>query len=199
MLRVYLILSTLLLLNFHEIKAQTFSIGPVAGLNMSKISNIPNAKLLPGLAIGAFVNYSVHENFGLSSKLLFSQLGTAIENSERTYSLNYIQVPISGVYYFGSTGDRIRPKVFAGPYLGYLISAKDNNGNKIITPQGEDSYNKLDFGGHIGLGFNYLLKSRTWLNLDAAYSGSLIDFSNDSSTVAKNTTLGVNLGISFPL
>ncbi|MBK8111459.1 MAG: hypothetical protein IPK46_14605 [Saprospiraceae bacterium] len=60
-------------------KAQTLSIGPIAGINYSKISNITNAEYQTGLAAGAFANYSINEKFGLGIKALFSQLGTGYE------------------------------------------------------------------------------------------------------------------------
>jgi len=187
-----LIMASTVLLN--QSTAQTLSVGPVLGGNFTKISGITNAKSLSGLNIGAFANYSINEHIGMGFKLTFSQKGTAVENSTGTVRLNYLQLPITGVYYFGSIGNSFRPKIFAGPYAGALISAKDNDGNDIVGV-----YKKADIGGLIGLGFNYSLKSRTWLNIDASYSGSLTNIAEAANTTYKNTGLSISAGLSFPI
>lgn len=199
MLKVCIAVGSFFLLSNISLKAQTLSFGPIAGLNVSSITNVPNAQATTGLAIGGLMNYSVNENVGLGARVLFSQLGTAFESSEATHRLNYIQIPLTGVYYFGNSGDKLRPKVFAGPYVGFLLSAEDNNGNNLIGPNGDDFFKQIDFGGLLGLGFNYLLKSRTWLNVEAAYAGSFANISEFGLGNYKNTSLGFNVGVSFPV
>ncbi|MBK9254878.1 MAG: PorT family protein [Saprospiraceae bacterium] len=199
MLKFFISAILLLSLFVANIQAQSLSIGPVVGANFSTVSNVPENKTITGLAIGGFLNYSVNEHVGINAKVLFSQLGTALENSEFTNRLNYIQIPLTGVYFFGSAGDRFRPKVFAGPYLGFLMSAKDNNGNELLNTDGSDFFKKIDFGGIIGVGFNYLLKSRTWLNVDAGYSGSFASISEFGTADYKNTNIGISVGVSFPI
>lgn len=179
--------------------AQTLSIGPVVGVNFSTISELPNAKSRIGISGGAFANYSIDEHFGLNAKLLFSQLGTKIENSNLSSRLNYFQIPVAGVYFLGESGNSFRPKIFAGPYLGFLINSKDNNGNDIVIANGDDYYNKADIGGQIGIGFNYRIKSRTWLNVEAAYAGSFTKISDATTIEYKNRALSLNVGVSYPI
>ncbi len=142
--------------------AQTLSIGPVAGANFMTISNTLQPKKLVGLSLGAFANYSINENLGTNVKLIFSQMGTGTDNSDYTVRLNYIQVPLSVVYYFGNNGNKIRPKLFAGPYGAFLLSASDKNGKNIVLPNGDDVYLKTDLGGILGAGFNYIIRPLTW-------------------------------------
>lgn len=194
MLRSIFLFVILILCNISITKAQTLSIGPVLGANFSKISKLDNAKTRTGLSAGIFANYSIDEHFGLNLKLLYSQLGTKLDNTTESTRLNYIQLPLSGVYFFGESGNSIRPKIFLGPYVGFLLSATDTNGNDIA-----DTYKKVDFGGQLGVGFNYRIKNRTWLNVDATYASSLGKIIDESNIAYKNTALGLNLGLSFPV
>jgi hypothetical protein len=181
------------------ISGQTLSIGPVVGANFMTVSNITNSKTLAGLSLGGFGNYSINEHVGINAKLLYSQMGTGLENSQNLVRLNYIQLPLSAVYFFGDTGNKVRPKLFAGPYASYLLNAEDNNGNKIVYPNGEDFYLKTDIGGIIGAGLNFIIADRKWLNIDATYSSSfnsIVDAANSSN---KNTGFQLNAGISFPI
>lgn len=185
--------------SISTISAQTLSIGPVIGINMSKFSSINTSKTMVGLSVGALANYSVNEHIGLGAKLLFSERGSKYTTSNATTRLNYVQMPISLIYYFGEIGQKFRPKIYAGPYFGTLLSAKDQNKNDIVDTNGNDVFKKLDIGGQIGLGFNYSLKSRTWLNFDLGYGQSFTDISESEATNEHNKSFSLNLGISFPI
>lgn len=179
--------------------AQKVSFGPMVGANFATISDVPNAEVNTGLAAGVFLNYSIDENFGLGIKGLFSQLGTMVENSSAETNLNYIQLPLSAIYYFGKRGDTFRPKVFLGPYLGVLLTANDQNGNEILGLDGKNAFNTADFGGQIGVGFNYSMKERGWINFDAGYSTSLANITDHNTLNYKNNAFFVSLGYSFPI
>ena len=174
---------------------QKLSIGPMAGVNISSISDVDNSKSLTGLNAGLFLNYSVNENLGFGLKGLFSQLGTGVENTDNHTRLNYIQLPLSVVYFFGERGNTIRPKVFIGPYLGFLMSAQDQDGKDLP----DNLFNSTDLGGQIGAGFNYSFKNRSWLNFDLGYSTSLVNITNHASFDYRNRSFFVSLGYSFPL
>jgi len=196
--RIYLF-SAMCLFVLGTVSAQTLSLGPIVGVNIMTISNTLSSKEMIGLSAGAFGNYSINEHVGVNGKLLFSQMGTAFENTDYTVRLNYIQLPVSAVYFFGNSGNKLRPKVFAGPYVAFLMSAKDNNSNDIALPNGDDIYLKTDFGGLLGVGFNYLVISRTWLNLDASYSSSFSSIVDASASTNRNTGFQINAGVSFPI
>jgi len=192
---IKVILTTVLLsVACLSIHAQTLSIGPVIGGNLSSISEAQNGERLLGLAAGLFANYSINEKIGLNVKTLFSQMGLASSVSDESVRLNYFQIPLSGVYFFGETGNKFRPKVFLGPYVGFLLGAK--NGDIDI----KESFKSLDFGGQVGLGFNYSLKERTWLNVDAGYSAGFAEvFEAANLFKGKNNALFLNIGLSFPI
>ena len=179
--------------------AQTTSIGPMLGTNVTTLSNIPNAKYTPGLSVGGFLNHSVNENFGVNGKLLFSQFGTAYENSTFINRLNYIQLPISGVYYFGQAGDRVRPKIYAGVYAAALTNGADADANDIIGLSGQTRFRDYDAGGQVGVGLNYRVQSRTWLNVDLGYTAGFVSVSESPNENLRNQGFNLNIGLSFPL
>lgn len=49
--------------------------------------------------------------------------------------------------------------------LGALLKAKNKVGDEIQGTDKKSAYTPIDFGGQVGLGINYLVKSRTWLNV----------------------------------
>lgn len=191
---IKVILTTVLLsVAYLSIHAQTLSIGPIIGVNSSSISEAENGERLMGLSAGIFANYSINENLGLNVKALFSQMGLSSSVSDESVRLNYLQIPLTGVYFFGETGDKFRPKVFLGPYVGLLLGAK--NGDIDI----KESFKSVDFGAQVGLGFNYSLKERTWLNVDLGYTAGLTNVFELDILEGKNNALSLNVGLSFPI
>jgi Outer membrane protein beta-barrel domain len=197
--KLTIIFALVIIINANKITAQVLSVGPIAGVNVSTISNFAFTKNLVGLSIGGFANYSINEHFGIGAKILYSQLGTGFTNKSDIVRLNYLQVPITGIYYFGDVGNKFRPKFFIGPYIGTLIKAADTNGNLIVGTDGQKVYNNVDLGGLAGIGFNYLIQSRTWLNVDAGYGRSLGDITKTGSNTYKNESFNLNIGVSFPI
>ncbi|MBK8623875.1 MAG: PorT family protein [Saprospiraceae bacterium] len=196
--KVYLA-AVFLLVTGISAKTQTLSIGPLAGVNLMTISDTNSPKILPGLMAGIFGNYSINEHFGINAKLMFSQMGTGTDISDDIVRLNYIQLPVSMVYFFGNNGNTIRPKIFAGLYGSYLLQARDNNGNDIVFPNGNDVYVKPDFGAQIGAGLNFIIRPRTWLNIDAGYSTGFNSIVDVEGTKNRNNGFQISAGVSFPL
>jgi outer membrane protein W len=199
MLKTSTLLFTFILINVKLVTAQTLSVGPMIGGNISTINVAPNTKSLLGLSVGAFANYSVNDHFGLNAKLLYSQLGTDFNINSDYLRFHYIQMPLSAVYYFGDAGNKFRPKIYAGPYVGTLLRANYKEGVEIIGTDGKTVYNKIDVGGLIGAGFNYRIQSRTWLNVDAAYNQGFTDITKSGDLNYKNSALSINVGVSFPI
>ncbi|WP_435353098.1 porin family protein [Emticicia sp. SJ17W-69] len=198
MLKKITLLFALLLFNAKLISAQTLSIGPMAGINVSTLTAAPNTKALLGASIGGFLNYSIDDHFGLGAKLLFTQLGSSYTYNEDINRLNYVQMPLTAIYYFGDAGNQFRPKVFIGPYVGALLRANHKSGDEVLGTDGKPYYNKTDIGGLVGAGFNYRIKSRTWLNVDAGLGKSFTDVSK-ASLGYHNLAFSLNVGVSFPV
>lgn len=178
--------------------AQSLSVGPMVGGNVSRFVGPSNAQGLGGVHLGAFANYSVNDRFGINLKALYSGLGTAYSNNAEEVRLNYVQIPLTGVYYFGEKGSRFRPKVVAGGYVSPLVNAKNQNGTKLLSGDGSPAYQNLDFGGVVGVGFNYRVVAGMWLNLE----GILLQGSNDvtkNGADFQNRSFQLHAGLSFPV
>jgi hypothetical protein len=183
-----------LLTTSQAIAQENVSIGPVVGLsvanfrgNTSAIGNETDWK--PGLTVGGFYNYSSKTGFGFTGQLLFTQMGAQINN---------IQLPLLATFFFGRYGDAVRPKVFLGPSLNFMVGARDKNGNNLNGDSNNRVYNPFDLGLTFGAGVHIRLQEKIWLNLDARYGLGLLDVSKDSNKM-HNSNWGLNAGISFPL
>lgn len=190
------IISIFFLVFTSNILSQNLSIGPIIGLNYSKFSNNESSVFKPGFNGGVFLNYSTKTDFGFNGSLIYSQLGGDVKNSENYLRLNYVQLPINLVYYFGEGMRKgsFRPKLFLGPYFGYLLTA---NTPGFTNEQTLKQMNETDFGINLGAGFNLAIQSKTWLNVELKYGHGLsvvpIQFDD------KNRALSLNVGLSFPL
>ena len=136
-----------------------WSIGPRAGINFSNVNNIAESESVTGLVLGLTTTYSLNENSGLTLDLLYSSEGYQAPFEE--YHLRYLQIPFYYNYFFGDLGDRLRPKIYVGIapafWLGGTLNELDVN---------DEYYNKFMVSGTGGLGFNYRVGNRIWLNTD---------------------------------
>src|SRR5690606_18202302 len=77
--------------------------GPMAGLNMSSISGMPNSKMKMGFHIGGVAKMNFG-NFYVMPGVLFSGKGTKQEALNSTWSVSYLEIPINVGYSFGESG-----------------------------------------------------------------------------------------------
>lgn len=185
-----------LILAVNSLYAQTTtSIGPMIGVNSSIYKgDITTEKWKsPNLNAGLFLNHSKNETFGFRVEALYSSMGTAFTNSEEVVKTGYIQIPVYGVAYLGKKGTAVRPKLMAGPYVGFLTNV---GGTKINL--NKDDYNKVDFGVKGAAGLNFRLSREIWLNTELYYGFGLADMSKSNTNVT-NQSWGLNAGVSFPV
>lgn len=179
---------------------ENVSIGPLVGLSIANFrGDVSNTDWKPGLTIGGFYNYSSESGFGFSGQLLFTQLGAQINNKTNEINLNYIQAPLLATFFFGRYGDRVRPKIFLGPNLNFLVGARDKNGNNINGDSNNRIYAPFDLGLTFGGGLNYRLQEKIWLNFDVRYGVGLLDVTRLDNSKIRNNNWGINVGLSFPL
>lgn len=173
----------------------TTSIGPMIGFNSSVYKgDITTEKWKsPDLNVGLFLNHSKNDVFGVRLEALYSSMGTAFNNSSEVLKVGYIQIPVYGVAYLGKKGAPVRPKLMAGPYIGFLT----NIGGTKVNPD-KDNYNKVDFGLKGAGGVNIRLANEIWLNTDLYYGLGLADLYKSDSKVFNNSW-GLNVGVSFPV
>lgn len=148
---------------------QAFEGGPLLGISLNQIDGDRYSGYdMPGVIVGAYtkttfgdpVNYQIEIKYfskGASSGLIKD----IIEVQYYRMRLRYIQVPVTGQI---SLNDRMLVEV--GPSFGYLISAREDDGNGYVEPQKD--FNTLEIAGMVG--FNYMLGERIIANARFIYS-----------------------------
>ncbi len=194
--------------------ASHISLGPVVSFGHSWTSNVgdrPDFKASPALGIGMV--YSKNEHWGLGAQLLVSHEGYKQDVPvgggnyvKMTVNPVYLRLPLQATYFFGDYGDRIRPKVYAGPSVAVRVDETHYYSNDNYRPAegstaASDRFNRMDFGLTAGAGVNIRVSRLTWLNLDAGYYHGLVDavannFDNDFNG---NRSLRLNAGLMWGL
>lgn len=185
----------------------TISLGLRGGLNTSNFAgNVGGAagenRFKAGINFGAFGIYSIQENWGVTVEVNYSPKGTVTSQfAKSNIKLNYLDIPIYINYFFGQGGDRLRTKVFLGPYVDFLMTAKQNLGG--VEVDVKDRYNNLDLGLLLGAGLHYKISEsgENWLILDIRYGIGFSDIAKPGLGTSNitNRALSFNLGISFPI
>lgn len=156
---------------------------PTVGLNVSGVTNNSGTKAKAGFVGGAVVEYGVSDNFGISGGVLFSMQGAKIKNTDNSYKLNYLNIPIMANYYVYK-GLAVK----AGVQPGFLLSAKAGD-VKI-----KDNCKKFDFA--IPVGVSYEISKFV---IDARYNIGLTKISKDSDEKSRNSVFQFTVGYKFAL
>ena len=203
-----------------SVQGQTLTVGPKAGINLSTLTNLQDVKPKVGLTAGGFLVYSFIENFGVGLDALYSkegakyvyEMGDGTDMVKYKYKadLNYLRLNVPLTYFFCKKENSLRPKIYAGPSLAFLLSAKgkseviSSNDNSVVTAEGTTTvtkdYKGTDFGAIAGAGFNYKLAEATWLNFDASYHIGSTDIPKDPAEGADpvhNTGFAFTVGVGF--
>jgi outer membrane protein W len=184
------------------------SLGPIGGFGHSWISGDVRTpgierKFEPSLNVGGRLVYSATPKVGFGLDATFRTEGGkfALSTLENRVNLNYIRLDPKILYFFGEYGQALRPKIGVGPSFGFLTGGKDVTKNATAVTKevnSKDAYKSFDFGVSALLGFNYRLKSKTWLNVDASYNHGLTDvLKNNTRDALNNRSLFLNVGVTF--
>ena len=194
-------------LSATSLSAQHISVGPTVGIGHSWLNNnvTTGGKNLffPTYNAGIKLVYSIESNWGVSADLKFSGEGGSRgvdDNNKIVDRLNFLRIPIQGIYFFGKYGDKIRPKVSFGPSFGFLVGGKEkiySNGKMVQEFPNKNNFNKMDIGLNAAVGANIRICKSTWLNTDLTYYHGLTDISKGVSNL-KLRGIGINVGLLFP-
>lgn len=157
--------------------------GVKAGINIANVSikssglSISASSLIAPTG-GLFATIPVGRGgFQIQPELLYSALGfkykDAAFNIDYTANYNYLVLPVLFKYAIESSGFA----AYAGPQLGYLLSAKDKMG--ATTTDVKADVKSTDLAGIVGLEYTFPMG----INISSRYQ---LGFSND----AKNTSSG---------
>ena len=184
-------------------------IGITAGLNVSNLNESgpgsTSNDFKAGFQAGLVADFGITESFSIMPELLFGQRGAKTTITEEGISinssltLNYLQLPVNLAYKF-DTGYGSNLFVFAGPYIGYGLSASMKGETKVegtsvsastsIKFGSEDEEIKpFDFGLNVGVGYQY---EKIFFKLQ--FNPGLYNLSNVEGGSMKNTNVAVTVG-----
>jgi len=175
-----------------SVNAQSkFSFGPNAGVGHSWVSGYQNNQFKLAANAGLSFVYSAAEHFGIGLDAKYSFEG--VKTSGNSVDLDYFRFPLKAIYFFNNYGDKLRPKVYAGPSFGFLSSAKSADLDV------KKAFNSTDIGLTAGAGLNYRLVNSTWFNADINYVHGFTDVIKSAAVKGHNRSIGVNVGVNFGL
>lgn len=159
-----------------------------------------------GFVFGAFTNIGLAGNFSFQPEILYVQKGTkvAVTEGEVTgtvkFNLDYLEIPLLLMYSFQKENSKLIPSIFAGPFIGFNLSAKE----KVKIPGEEYTYDfkdeikNLEYGVTVGMGLAKKMSKLT-LHADIRYDLGLSNIAEDTEGdfSIKNRTWLFMLGIGF--
>ena len=135
-------------------------LGIKAGVNVSNLfaNDVVSSNAQLGFNGGVFLKIAINQRFAFQPELLFSTQGAELEYNNSfvtgtvTYHLNYLQVPLVGVY---NVTRNIN--IQGGIYLASLLSSQAKNGTDDGSFNFEEEISKsnfqsIDYGLLVGLG-----------------------------------------------
>lgn len=146
------------ILGTTTLMAQSFGVKGGMSFTNINIEDDFSSRYRVGYHAGAFINLPLTDNFSFQPELLFSTKGTKADyeildiKGESTLKLNYIEVPLLGVFNVGKVA-----QLNIGPYLGFLSSAKyEIDGDlEIEDDLDNDDFKELDYGLSAGFSLNF--------------------------------------------
>ena len=219
MKRIFLTLTAIALIAFAATANATgMYAGIKAGANfgdMSKAEDFLKAEAGSGVSVstsmrtgfmgGLFVGKDVNPQFGFRVEGLWVQKGIKADytasgvSASGTTKLDYIEFPILFVYNLSNT-EKMGFNLFAGPTLGFNVSAKGEAGG--TSQDIKDNVESFEFGGAIGAGLAKKMAGGKAITLDARYSMGGTGVGKDVPSGVdnpKNRGIGLMIGYQIPI
>lgn len=183
--------------------------GIIGGLNSSKLSlgdgnALDNAKNRTAFTGGAFFTLGLGQILAIQPEVLLSMKGTRASNptqnfttGDLTLSMNYIEIPLLLKAYIPLNNPSLRPNLFAGPAIAFLISCRvgeDVQGGTRDCDNGGPTIKSTDTSIMFGAGIDFLQSFTAQVRFDLG----LQDVDEEQGT-AKNQSLLLLVGYFFSL
>ncbi|GAA4952274.1 porin family protein [Algibacter agarivorans] len=171
-----------------NVNAQEVTFGAKAGLNMASFSGdeTGGVKAKTSFHVGAVAEIAISDVFSVQPELLFSAQGAKEDGGDGEFKSNYINLPIMAKYYVAEG-----LSVEAGPQVGLLISAEDEDGDDF-----KDEMSGIDFGLNLGVGY----KMESGLNFAARYNlglSNIWDYDGIGDFSQQNAVFQISVGYFF--
>jgi outer membrane protein W len=177
--------------------------GVNVGYNASTVATdyYTNTSYRSGFNFGISEDYYFSDAWSFKIKAIYDQKGwsdgylsDANDNSYYTnYKLNYITVPLMANWHFGRTRNWY---LNFGPYVGFLLNAKETTGHADLS----QAFNKVDGGLDLGIGIKFPVSNSANFFIELDGQGSVSDIiKNNTDEALRNDRSSINFGFSFPL
>lgn len=171
--------------------AQTFSIGPKAGINISNYtSGDIDSDPLVGYHIGGLLNFGFGKNFSIQPEVLFSTQGAKLQRpaGQQNFKISYLTIPV--MFKLKTNGGFF---VEAGPQVGFRTSQD-------LPDQTINHFAKnLDLAVGAGIGY----QTKIGLGIGARYIAGLSKVGNFSGQNInpdfKNSVIQASIFWAIPL
>jgi opacity protein-like surface antigen len=188
-----------------------FELGANIGYNTSTIQQFDyydKSGEIGGVNLGFSAEYYFSENWSIKGKLTYDQKGWAdgyiIEDTSPAgggtsvvngiqFNLNYLTVPVMASWHFGRARNWY---LHFGPYVGFLLSASDNNNDGNVKPL----FNSTDFGFDAGIGVKFPVAKKVKLFIEADGQSGIpnIVVQNGASSLESERS-SLNFGVTFDM
>lgn len=195
----FLIAMALVVFMAGTASAEGMLFGIKGGLNMANLSgdDVENTEMKMAFGGGIWMNYAFTEAFSLQPEVMYMIKGANIKDLDDGITLNYIDLNILFKYSIPMEGN-FAPYLFAGPYLGMLLSAEAPDWETGEVVDIKDETKSMDMGAMLGAGFDYMLEAGGCISLDARYAMGLTAIDDSEMEMdAKNTGIMVMVGYGF--
>jgi len=163
MKKIILSAALLMAVGFSANAQDNLKFGVKAGVNFATFGgDVEDVDSRTGFHAGVVAEFKLSENFSIQPELMYSQMGAKLDyvdsdgiiqyNVESTSKFDYISLPILAKYYI-IEGLSIE----AGPQIGFLVSAKQEDKISGIGEQSSDvkeGSKSIDFGLAGGLAYD---------------------------------------------
>lgn len=164
--------------------------GVKGGVNYSTFNNVDGVEYKPGILAGVYADLKIPMTpMSVQPEVLFTQYGADIEDTDASFNVNYLQVPVLLKFDFQSP--LVKPNVFFGPYAGFNLSSEIKNNDASLNLN--DETQSTDFGVVIGAGVD-IRKFRVGVRYTAGLTNVADQNFNDD---AKNGAFALTAGVSF--
>jgi hypothetical protein len=198
-----------MLLMTQELQAQ-LKLGLHAGINMETQAELGelwnNCEIYPGFLIGGVLEIGTGKHISFQTELNYQKKGekvsSSIEGSDAVTKreFNYLTLPllIKENIHDAGLGDKWDLTFFAGPYAGYLVSAKSKtkSGDETSDEDIDNQVEKSDFGAIFGGGVIYKLEKGRAISAELRYEMGLSKIDKQDPDL-RNKGIGLTLGYSF--
>jgi hypothetical protein len=165
-----------------------------------------NCELYPGYMFGGTLEYGLGRSLSFQTELNYEKKGakvnTTFEGAEAVTKreFNYLTVPllIRETIHDPGLGEKWDLTFFAGPYGGYLVSAKAKTtaGSSTEDQNIEDQTEKSDFGAIFGGGVRYNLSNGASIYTELRYEMGLAKIDKQDPDL-RNKSIGITIGYRF--